>query len=228
MSGSSISKYWSKKNKKIIYNSRIYSTKVLSNSILKLKNPPKVFISASAVGIYGNRKSEKLTEESLINANCFLSNLCVDWEAEANKVEQTTRVVNLRLGIVLDVQNGMLKKMIPFFKLGLGSFISPTTQYISWIDLLDLYHLIKFIISSNISGPINATSPNPVTNKEFIKTLAKNLNRPCIITTPQFVLKLFLGEASLLMCEGQRVLPKKLVENGFKFKFYNLKDSLAR
>ncbi len=228
LSGASIATRWSKKNKEILRTSRIKSTNTLVNSVLKLKKPPQVFIGASAVGIYGNRGSEILSEESNINKEDFLSKLCIDWERASNRLTETKcRVVNLRLGLVLDIKGGMLKKLIPMFKLGLGATIGPGTQYMSWICIKDLLCLIEFILKNqNISGAINACSPNAVTNEEFSKEVASALKRPCFFTIPKSFIQLMMGEMGNILITGQRAEPKKAMNFGFKFKYPLVKECL--
>ena len=228
LSGASIATRWNKKNKEILRASRINSTNTLVNSVLKLKKPPKVFIGASAVGIYGDRGSEILSEESNINKDDFLSKLCIDWECASNRLTETEcRVVNLRLGLVLDIKGGMLKKLIPTFKLGLGATIGPGTQYMSWICIKDLLCLIEFILKNqNISGAINACSPNPVTNEEFSKEVASTLKRPCFFTIPKSFIQLMMGEMGNILITGQRAEPKKAMNFGFKFKYPLIKECL--
>ena len=226
LSGSNIAVRWSKKNKKLIKDSRLNSTKTLVNSILKLKHPPELFISASAVGIYGNRASEILFEESNAGSD-FLSKLCIEWESEANRLNQKdVRVVNLRLGMVLENSGGVLKKMIPVFKSGLGTIVGSGDQYISWIDIKDLLSLVSFIIKTpGIKGPVNACSPNPVTNQEFSLELARSLKKPCFLKIPTCAIRLLMGEMGNVILYSQRVEPRKVLTKGFKFNHESLKFS---
>ena len=216
LSGASIATRWSEKNKQILRGSRIKTTSVLVDAVLKLKRTPSVFISASAVGIYGNRNTETICEKSKIAQNDFLSKLCADWEYATNKLIDTRcRIVNLRLGLVLDKGGGMLKKMIPIFKLGLGATIGRGNQYMSWISMTDILNLIEFVlINQNMSGAINATSPNPITNKEFSKALAKVFKKPCFLNIPTPFIKAFMGEMGNLLLTGQKVVPKKVIDAG--------------
>jgi hypothetical protein len=229
LAGETISKRWSNQYKKEIYNSRILTTQNLVKKINQATKKPKVFISGSAVGVYGIDDSEVLSEESAIeNQNLFSQKLCLDWESEANKVGKETRLVNLRTGIVVGEEAGILRKLITPFILGFGGKIGQGNQILSWVHISDIINLIIFAIENNkISGPLNATSPNSVDNEEFSKTLAKIIKRPCFFDMPSLVVKTIFGQmGNELLLNGQNIYPKKAIENGFKFNFENLEDAI--
>lgn len=212
---------WSPEFKEKIRKSRVEGSKLLVKAINKLERPIKVLISASAVGIYGDRGNEILNEDSP-PGNGFLSDTCKEWESTLDKIlNEKIRVVTLRIGMVLSEEGGALTKMLPIFKLGLGTPLGSGKQYISWIHLADLVAAIEFCIDNPLSGPVNAASPNPVTNHDFTKALCRALGKPCLLPkAPAFALKLVMGEmAEALVLNGQRVQPNKLHEYGFKFKY---------
>ena len=199
LSGENIFGRWTKKKKKRIFDSRVNTTQSLCKLLSSLDKPPKVLVSASATGYYGDRGDEILTEESPSSSsasNDFLSYVCRNWE-EATQIakESGIRVVNLRIGIVLSSSGGMLSKILPIFKLGFGIRIGNGNQYMSWIGLDDLLGLIMYAIANkSISGPVNAVSPNPITNADFTMALGKVLSRPTKFSIPESMIKLPLGE----------------------------------
>jgi hypothetical protein len=221
---------WTEEKKRRIRESRVVGTKTLVNALRKTQKPPRIFVSASAEGFYGRRGDEILTEESA-KGEGFLAEVCAAWETEAKKAEDFgARVVLPRIGVVLSADGGALKEMLTPFKLGIGGTIGTGKQWMSWIALDDLIRIIHFALENeNLKGAINATAPNPVTNEEFTKTLGKVLYRPTFIPIPAFAIKLIFGEkGETLLLEGTRVLPKKLEDAGFEFKFPNLEDALKR
>ncbi len=199
LAGENIFGRWTKKKKKRIFDSRVNTTSLCVSSLSSLDKPPKVLVSASATGYYGDRGDEILTEESppsSSSSNDFLSYVCRNWE-EATQIakESGIRVVNLRIGIVLSSSGGMLSKILPIFKLGFGIRIGNGNQYMSWIGLDDLLGLILYAIADkSISGPVNAVSPNPITNADFTTALGKVLSRPTKFSIPESIIKLPLGE----------------------------------
>ncbi len=227
-------KRWTKEQKDLLYKSRIVTTRILVNAINKATNKPKKLISASAVGIYGNRGNEKITDknafhEMFLLGNDFLTNICKEWESEAKKVEtvRSTSLMILRLGIVLGAGGGALEKMLPPFQMFIGGPLGNGNQYMSWIHVDDVIGLIKFAIENdNVTGILNTTAPNPVTNKEFSNILGKVLNRPSFMPVPDFALKLLFGEMSELLLTGQNVIPEIALELGYRFKYEKLKDAL--
>jgi uncharacterized protein (TIGR01777 family) len=211
-------KRWDEERKKKIYDSRIVGTSKLVEAMKGLNVKPKVLVSASAVGIYGNRGSEEITEESTLG-NDFLAKVCSDWEQEANKATDLgIRVAIIRTGVVIGRNGGALKKMLPIFKLGLGGPVSSGKQYMSWIEVDDLARMyVEAVKNPSIQGALNGTSPYPVTSKEFAKTLGKTLCRPAFAPVPGFALKLAFGEMSSVLMDGQKVLPVKFKAQKFRF-----------
>ena len=220
---------WNEAKKKKIGSSRIIGTTFLANTLAQLNKKPRVFISASAIGFYGNRANEILTETQTETATGFLPEVCREWEAAAwPAVEAGIRVVHPRTGIVLTPAGGALKSMLLPYRLGLGGLMGSGRQYMSWITLDDLiygiYHLIQ---TDTLSGPVNMTSPHPVQQKEFNRVLGKVLSRPAFIPVPGWVLKLILGEmAEVLLLSSARVLPGKLESSGFQFRYPDLESGL--
>ncbi len=220
-------KRWSDEQKKLIVDSRVKTTAFLANALAKTSGSPKVFINASAIGIYGNRGSESITEESSPGTG-FLASTCRQWE-EATKPAQRQglRVVIARLGVVLSKEGGALHKMLLPFQLGAGGVLGSGRQYMSWIDIDDLVKAFVFLLENDVEGVVNMTSPKPVTNAEFTSTMSKVLSRPAILPAPAFGLKLILGEmAQEMLLDGSLVLPSKLEKAGFKFDYANLESSL--
>lgn len=207
---------WTKKYKKLILSSRVQSTKTLANAALTIK--PKVLINASAIGFYGDTDSREVNEDSAPGSG-FLADVVKAWE-DATAVASTAgiRVVNLRTGLVVSSQGGAWQRLLPIFKLGLGGKLGNGKQYWSFISLRDAINAIKFLIDNqNISGPVNLTAPNPVTNREVTKAMAQVLKRPALLNVPAIALKVVLGEFSQEVLGSCRVIPKKLMAAGFKF-----------
>ena len=213
------SKRWSKNQKEKISQSRIQSTRLLVDKLKNTKNPPRLFISASAIGFYGDRGSEILTEQSS-KGNGFLADLVLDWENIALTIQSVgTRSVLLRSGIILSDQGGALAKILLPFKLGIGAILGDGQQYMSWISLTDVVQIIDFIIQNeHISGPVNVVSPEPVTNYQYSKALGKALARPVLFRAPSLILRLVLGEmADSLLLSSSRVIPQKLIDHAYSF-----------
>lgn len=227
LAGESVAKKrWSKEQKDLLRQSRIVTTQLIVNAINSSPNKPKKLINASAVGIYGNRMEEKIVENSSTGDD-FLANICKEWEGEALKAK--TNVVILRIGIVLGAGGGALEKMLPPFKMFIGGPLGTGGQFMPWISLEDVIGLILFAAQNDkVVGVINATSPNPVTNKEFSKTLGNVLHRPSCMLAPAFALRILLGEMSDLLLGGQKVYPKKAIEFGYKFKYPELEGALRK
>jgi uncharacterized protein (TIGR01777 family) len=224
LAGENIFGRWTKEKKKRIFESRVNTTKSLCKLLSSLDKPPRVLVSASATGYYGDRCDEILTEESPSSPPIdFLSDVCRNWE-EATQIAKKSgiRVVNLRIGIVLSSSGGMLSKILPLFKLGLGGRIGKGTQYMSWIGLDDLLGLVLYaIVDESITGPVNAVSPNPITNADFTATLGKVLSRPTVFSIPEFIIKSSLGEelANAAILSSSRAVPMRLIKVGYKFRF---------
>ena len=220
-------KRWTELQKQKLCQSRWEITKKLTQLIKAGTNPPQVFISGSAIGYYGNKGDIIVTEDTEPHEE-FTHKLCRTWEAFAMEAESSkTRVCLLRTGIVLSSKGGMLAKILPIFKLGLGGTTGSGKQYISWIHIEDMAGIISFLLTtSQINGAINMTSPIPVTNKKFSKTLANVLKLPCIFKVPSIVISLFMGEASTLLLDGQRAIPQKLELNKYQFRYKDIQSAL--
>ena len=219
---------WTKAKKQRIYQSRIDITKAITAAINAADTPPHTFISGSAIGYYGRQPSDLSIDESFEHCfDEFSHHLCKDWEETALGAESSdTRVCLLRTGIVLAKNGGALDKMLPPFRFGLGGPISNGKHMMSWIHIDDMVQLILFIIKHpEIQGPINATAPNPVDNKTLSKSLAEQLSRPCIFTVPALAMKLAYGEMADLLLYGQKVVPKKLLDNGYRFRHQRINDA---
>ncbi len=218
---------WDEEKKRRIRESRVKGTRTLVDALKRLDDPPKVLISASAIGFYGNRGDEILTEGSKPGEG-FFPEVCEEWENEGDKARDFgARVVHPRIGVVLSKKGGALEKMLTPFKFGVGGTIGSGEQWMSWIAIDDLVKIIVFAIENeSLEGAVNATSPNPVQNEEFTDTLGKVLHRPTILPVPSFGVKLLFGEmGETLLLEGNRVIPKKLEDTGFEFDFPNLEDA---
>lgn len=216
---------WNTEKKQRIEQSRVIGTTKLTEQIAATTSKPAVFICASAIGFYGNRGETILAEDSTKGSG-YLPDVCEKWEQSASGAG--IRTVNLRTGIVLDKKGGALQKMLPPFKLGLGGILGSGNQYMSWISLEDMITAIQFIISNQeIEGPVNLTSPNPVTNKDFTKTLGTILRRPSIMPLPAFAARIIFGEmANALLLSSARVQPKKLLNAGYNFQHTELRSAL--
>lgn len=228
LAGENIAGRWSAEKKRRVRESRVKGTQFLTEALSKLEKPPSVVLCASAAGFYGDRGEEILTEESPAGTG-FLADLCREWEAAADPARKKgIRVIHLRLGIVLSQEGGALGKMLLPFKLGLGGVLGSGRQYISWIALEDVVQAIFHILyHENLKGPVNAVSPQPVTNREFTKTLGKVLGRPTFLSIPAFAAKLVFGEmAEEALLASERVNPKRLVDSGFEFKHPQLEGAL--
>ena len=229
LSGAGIGdKRWTESYKKEILDSRTLSTGLLAKTISSLSRKPAVFLSGSAIGIYGARGDEKLDEQSA-HGNSFLADVCKQWEAAAAPaIGAGVRTVLLRTGIVLTPRGGALKKQLPLFRLGAGGKFGRGDQWQSWISLDDEIGAIEYLLTANVSGPVNLTAPNPVTNAQFTTTLAQVLRRPALLPIPKFGPKMLLGGelADALLFTGQRVLPSVLATSGFKFAHDNLEEAL--
>ena len=219
---------WNDKVKNEIYNSRINTTKRLVDYINNSETPPSLLISCSAVGYYGSSDTETYIEKDSSPQNDFSSKLCFDWEEEAYKVNNDTRICIIRLGIVLGKNGGALSKMLLPFRLCLGARLGNGEQYMSWVHVDDVIGAIDFLINSKDShGPYNLTSPNPVSNSEFTKILSSSLSRISFLYLPEFLLKLLFGEVGKeLLLKSQKTYPKKLIKEGYRFKYDTLEPAL--
>ena len=220
-------KKWTPTQRRRIEKSRIDATRSLVQACAKAKQRPQFLINASAVGYYGPHGDEMITEE-IAPGNDFLSVLCRDWEEEAKKAEELgMRVVRLRIGIVLGHGGGALGKMALPFKFFVGGALGSGQQWMSWIHLEDLVGLIvQTTDDPRTAGPINATTPTPVRNKEFCQTLAKVMHRPCWATVPGFALRMALGDMAEMLLTGQRVIPAVAEKSGYRFRYPTLEPAL--
>jgi uncharacterized protein (TIGR01777 family) len=219
---------WTSARKDRIRESRVRGTRLLSESLAKLSVKPKVFLSASAIGFYGDRGSEPLDETS-VRGSGFLASVCRDWEQATEPAERAgIRVVHLRAGIVLSPKGGALQRMLPPFRLGLGGRIGSGDQFMSWIPVDEIAAIVLHALATEaVEGPVNAVSPSPVTNREFTSTLARTLKRPALLPVPSFALRAALGEmANELLLSSARVAPKKLLESGYRFRYPELEGAL--
>lgn len=220
---------WTDSYKSTLLTSRTQGTDLMARMLAGMRRPPRVLLSGSAIGYYGARGDEELTEASAPGEG-FLADLCVAWEAATKPAEDAgIRVAHLRTGIVLSRDGGALRKQLPLFKWGLGGRMGNGRQWQSWISIVDEVGAILHLLQADVSGPVNLTAPNPVTNTDFTKALASALRRPVFLPIPTFGPKLLLGGelAENLLFTGQRVLPSKLQGSGFTFK-HNTIDAALR
>jgi uncharacterized protein (TIGR01777 family) len=228
LAGENIAERWTPAKKRRIRDSRVIPTRFLSEVLAGLDSPPALLVSASAIGYYGDRGTERLDEGSIPGSG-FLSEVCQEWEdATGPAVQGGIRVVNLRIGVVLSGEGGALKRMLPPFLLGLGGKIGSGNQYLSWIALDEVVGAIHHAITTDsLRGPVNAVAPEAVTNRDFTSTLGRVLSRPTLFPIPAFVARLALGEmADSLLLASARVEPIKLVESGYEFRFPELDVAL--
>ncbi len=218
---------WTEKKKKSIRDSRVDGTLKLVEAVSKLEKKPEVFVSASAVGFYGDPGEMEVTESHPMGEG-YLPEVCKEWEDAADTVaELGVRVVKLRIGIVLGSDGGALEKMIPLFKLGLGGKLGSGKQWFPWIHVEDLAGMIDWAIRTpSASGVYNATAPNPVTNGQFTAALAKSLGRWAILPAPKFGLRVALGEFANSLFFSQRVIPQRALADGYEFTFPSLDGAL--
>jgi uncharacterized protein (TIGR01777 family) len=222
---------WTAARKAAIRDSRVNGTRFLCDALAELARPPKTLVCASAVGYYGDRGEEPLTEESPPGTG-FLAEVCREWEAaSAPAARKGVRVVALRIGMVLSPEGGALARMLPLFRAGLGGVIGGGRQYISWVALDDLPGIVLHSMQcGDLSGPVNAVAPRPVTNREFTEALGKALSRPTPLPVPAFALRLAVGGemADALLLASARVVPKRLLDTGFAFRSPELETTLLR
>ena len=221
-------KRWTPAHLEVLHRSRIDTTRHLVAAINASPTPPQVLVSASAVGFYGTSETASFNEDSAAGAD-VLSKLCAQWEAAAEQVSTSTRLVITRIGIVLAADGGALGKMLPIFRAGFGGPIGSGQQWMSWIARADLCGLIAAALTdSSLKGTYNATAPNPVRMREFCSELGRALQRPSLLPVPGPILKLLLGDGAAVVLEGQRVLPQRLEqETSFAFAKPSLLEALA-
>lgn len=212
---------WTAQRKAKLRDSRLLATRSLASAITAVAQPPQVLVSASGVGYYGPAGAEPKTEEAPAGTD-FMAHMAEDWEAEARKAERAgTRVVLMRTGVVLEKVGGALPRMVMPFRFFVGGPIGSGDQYVSWIHRLDVIEMIRWIIETPaVSGPINATAPHPVTNREFARAIGRAISRPSLMPAPAFALRLLLGEmADPLLLTGQRVIPAVAQAHGYHFRY---------
>ncbi len=221
-------KRWTPKRKKIIFDSRIGLTQQLIETIARMERKPRLLISGSAVGFYGNQGDTVLTERTPGNPD-FSQQLCAEWEGAALQAEQYgVRVCLIRTGLVLDSAGGILQRMLPAFRLGFGGRLGDGKQWMSWIHIHDWLNIVdKMMTDERMHGAFNATAPNPVTNRQFTELLAETLKKPACFHMPAFSIKLLFGEMSELLLGSQRVRPERLLSNHFVFKYPELRSALT-
>lgn len=218
---------WNNTKKSRILNSRVDGTKLLASYFSQSDHKPKIIVSASAIGFYGNRGDEILDETSTPGKG-FLADVCTQWEeATTSAVEAGIRVANIRFGMILSPAGGALKKMLLPFKMGLGGVFGTGKQYISWVAIDDVVEMIQFIIANeSLQGPVNLVSPHAITNRQFTKLLGRVLHRPTIFPMPAFAARIAFGEmADELLLTSTRVVPNKLINSGYTFRYCQLEEA---
>ena len=220
---------WTERQKAAIRDSRLGGTDLLCSALAACEAPPRVMVGASAIGYYGTRGDEVMTEDSAPGDD-FLARTCAPWEAAYAPIAERSRLVILRIGVVLSRSGGALERMLTPFRLCLGGRLGSGRQYMSWIALEDLVAIVQRALDDEtFSGPYNATAPNPVTNTEFTKTLGRVLGRPTVLPVPAFALRILLGElADGLLLSSTRVVPRRLLDAGFEFGRPELESALRR
>ena len=227
LAGEPVAQRWTAEAKRRIRESRVTGTRNLVEALARLPRRPESLICASAIGYYGSRGDEVLTESSAPGSG-FLPEVCVAWEREAQAAEAFgIRVVRVRTGVVLDANGGALVRMLPPFRMGLGGRLGSGRQWMSWIHLEDLTALFQFAVESQVRGPLNAVAPNPVTNSDFTRELARTLRRPAVFPVPEFALRLLFGEMADVLLASQRVAPAAAEAAGFRFRFPQLAPALV-
>lgn len=233
LSGANIgSGRWTEERKRVLYDSRVETTRLLSREMAHHDEPPSLFISQSAIGIYGDRGDELLTETSSSGPSSdFLASLVRDWESAADEARDAgIRVVHPRTGLVIDDDAELLDRLLPLFRLGLGGPLGDGEQWWSWIDMSDVISAMRFLVDSDLEGPVNLVAPSPVRQAEFAATLAEVLNRPSVLPVPAVALKFALGseKADAIGLTSTRAIPERLHAAGFEFGIPDLEKSLRR
>lgn len=228
LAGAKIDQRWTAAAKQEIRSSRVETTTRLARMIASLPDGPRVFLSGSAIGIYGSRGDELLDETSSLG-NDFLASICKEWEAAAAPAASAgARVVHLRTGIVLSKNGGALARMLTPFRMGVGGKLGSGKQWMSWIALSDIVSAISFLLSADVRGPVNLVAPNPARNEELTHALSNELHRPSLFSVPKFAMKLAFGQmGEEAVLASQRVIPRRLLEAGFQFKLPTLEQALA-
>ncbi len=228
MSGAGVGDHrWTSAYRQTIHDSRVSSVATIAHAIADASDRPRVFLAASAVGYYGDTGSTR-TDESGAAGDTFLAHVCRDWEAAADPAREAgVRVVHLRTGLVLAPRAGLLARLRPLFRLGLGARLGSGRQYWPWISLLDEIAAIDFLLTADeLTGPVNLTGPEPVTNADFTRALARVVHRPALLWVPEFALRLAVGEFAGEAVASQRAVPGKLLEAGFEFVHTDIESAL--
>lgn len=227
LAGESIAAVWTASRKRRILDSRVAGTSLIATSLARLQRPPRVLVSASAIGYYGDHPAGEPVDESAPKGSGFLADVVAQWEAAAQPARAAgIRVAHPRFGLVLDRDGGMLKAALPMFHLGMGGRLGSGKQIWSWVALDDVVGAILHVLDHQLSGPVNVAAPNAVTNAEFTRILGDVLHRPTVIPAPEFLLKLAGGAAEELVLFGVRVVPRKLMDSGYKFRYPELRQAL--
>lgn len=225
LAGAPIVGRWTRRYKKALLGSRVNTTRKIVEAISLMDKKPQLLISASAVGVYSQEGEQ--TESNFKMADDYLGQICLAWELEAKKAIPFTRVAITRFGIVLGKEGGMLRRLLPLFRKGLGGKIASGRQGFSWIHVYDVIQALEFIIENpNVSGEFNLTAPNVVNNKKFTRLLARILGKSAIFQVPSFALKFLFGEGAIALLGGQFALPEHLINSGFQFSYPDLKSAL--
>ena len=229
LAGEPVSQRWSAEVKRRIYESRINGTRNLVQGLARAGNRPRTLIAASAIGYYGNRGEEVLRESSA-PGNDFLAQTCIEWEAESRRAEELgMRVVSLRVGIVLGLEGGALATMLPPFRAGVGGPIGSGKQWVSWIHIDDMANLLLWSLhNGQVTGPVNATAPEPIRNSDFAKELGSAIGRPSLVPVPAFGLKLMYGEMANVVLASQRVIPEVAIRSGHTFRYPDLRSAFRQ
>lgn len=226
LAGETVNGRWTSDKKERIEKSRVEGTRLLAQAIARAPNPPAVFVSASAIGYYGDRGEDELGETEPCGAD-FLARVCLAWERESHAVDAVSRRVNPRIGIVFGPDGGALTEMARPIRLGVGGRLGSGRQWVSWISLVDLARLIEFSLASDqVRGAVNAVAPSPVTNAHLTDEIGRLLNRPTWLTVPKFALNLALGEFATEVLSSKRVLAKGMTQAGFHYRHPTVTDAL--
>ncbi len=228
LAGASIAdQRWSRERRKLLISSRINATETIIRAVDQGRIKPEVLINASAIGYYNNHPEKEFTEDDDPGPG-FLSEICKEWERSALKAEELgVRVCRIRIGAVLSMDGGALRKMLPIFRIGLGGKLGSGSQWFSWIHITDIISAIIYLIKNEKgSGAFNIVSPEPVTNNEFTKEMSKALNKPAFFTVPNAALRLRFGEMADVLIGSQKVIPKRMTGSGFKFSFPTIYSAL--
>lgn len=225
LSGAPVIQRWTRRNRKVILDSRILTTRKLGCIMKYNQDRERLYLSASAIGIYNDVDIH--TEDSTAWGMGFMAEVVNRWEAEVQNLNsKNTKVCIMRIGIVLSPDGGMLAKFLPIFRIGLGARIGKGNQYFSWIHIKDMARAVVFLISNNKSGTFNMTSPEYCTNKEFTKSLSRNINRPARLILPKIFFSLLYGSAATVVTGGQAVVPDRLIKAGFQFNYLYVNNAL--